>query len=759
MEQTNIDQNPNDIRIADYLRIILQYRLLVIGIFILVFAGTVVYTARLPKIYESSSKVLLQDKTDNQQMLFLQVPGIGPSTINNNMEIMKSRPVVALAYQIMLKNKDSDSFPVTKSPNPVSALKSLFKIESKRDTDILTISYESTDPVETMVAANALAEALEQQNTQYARLEYTNIREFLESQLDAISRRLQTSEEDLRTYKIENGLTELSQETNSLIMKSADVQALYEAAQTDFSVAKKTLSFLSSQLTQQDSLLTDVNSIISTPYVEELRQNIVTNQALITKLITKNNYPTDHPQIVQLNNELSNAKDKLQLEIAKILNRRLSQDPLAYRGELVQRISTSQVELMVAQAKVEGLKSTVESYNQRIMILPDKELELARLTRNMMLDEKIHDMMVEKYEDAKVAEQAKMGNIRIIERAVVPVTPIKPRPSVNFLVGIMMGIGLGIGAAFLVHSLDTRIRTLDDIESFVKLPILGTIPMIQESESDLEEFNQMIEKADGESKAELARSLQYVMAQLVSHYAPKSPIAESYRTLRTNIISKKPPRSVTILVTSSGPKEGKSTSIANMAVTLAQMNAKVILVDLDLRRPMIQNKFMLDKENGVSDYLIDANLTVAQVAKHTEVPNLDVITSGFIPPNPSEMLSSKRFDELILDLKENYDFILFDSPPVIAVTDALILAKKVDMLLLIVRIGLTEKGIVRRARELLSNVNAKIDGIVVNGIQVNRYYSKQNNYYYYYYYYYGEDVPKKDRKFFAKLLRKDKSLS
>jgi len=196
-----------------------------------------------------------------------------------------------------------------------------------------------------------------------------------------------------------------------------------------------------------------------------------------------------------------------------------------------------------------------------------------------------------------------------------------------------------------------------------------------------------------------------------------------------------------------------------MAVTLAQMNAKVILVDLDLRRPMIQNKFMLDKENGVSDYLIDSNLTVAQVAKHTEIPNLDIITSGFIPPNPSEMLSSKRFDELILDLKENYDFILFDSPPVIAVTDALILAKKVDMLLLIVRIGLTEKGIVKRARELLANVNAKIDGIVVNGIQVNRYYSKQNNYYYYYYYYYGEDVPKKDRKFFAKLLRKDKSLS
>ncbi len=759
MEQTNLDQSPSEIKISDYLPMILQYRLLIIGIFLLVFAGTVVYTARLPKIYESSAKVLLQDKADNQQMLFLQVPGIGPSTINNNMEIMKSRPVVALAYQIMLKNKDANSFPVTKSASPVSTLKSLFRVDSKRDTDILTISYDSTDPVETMVAANALAEALEQQNTQYARLEYTNIREFLESQLDAISRRLQTSEEDLRTYKIENGLTELSQETSSLILKSADIQVYYETAQMDYSVAKKTLNFLSSQLIQQDSMLTDVNSIISTPYVEVLRQNIVTNQALLSKLITKNNYPSDHPQIIQLNNELTNAKEKLQLELAKILDRSLSQNPLEFRGQLVQKISAAQVELVAAQAKVDGLKSTVDSYNQRIMVLPDKELELARLTRNMVLDEKIHDMMVEKYEDAKVAEQAKMGNIRIIERAVVPSYPIKPKPSANYLMGIILGLGLGIGAAFLVHSLDTRIRTLDDIETFVKLPILGTIPVIQEAESDLEEFNQLIEKADGESKTELTRSLQYVMAQLVSHYAPKSPIAESYRTLRTNIIAKKPPRSVTILVTSSGPKEGKSTSIANMAVTLAQMNAKVILVDLDLRRPMIQNKFMIDKENGVSDYLIDSNLTVAQVAKHTEIPNLDVITSGFIPPNPSEMLSSKRFDELILDLKENYDFILFDSPPVIAVTDALILAKKVDMLLMIVRIGLTEKGIVKRARELLANVNAKIDGIVVNGIQINRYYSKQNNYYYYYYYYYGEDVPKKDKKFFAKLLRKDKSLS
>lgn len=226
----------------------------------------------------------------------------------------------------------------------------------------------------------------------------------------------------------------------------------------------------------------------------------------------------------------------------------------------------------------------------------------------------------------------------------------------------------------------------------------------------------MIEKAEGESRNQLTKSLHYVMMQLVSHYAPKSAVARSYRTLRTNIISKKPEGPLALMITSSGPKEGKSTTISNLAITLAQMNTKVVLVDLDLRRPVLHTKFMLDKENGSSDYLIDPDIQVDMIVKPSGILNLDLITSGFVPPNPSELISSPRMEQMIIDLKKNYDYVLFDTPPIIAVTDALILTKKVDMTLVVVRIDQTERSIIKRTKDLIANVDGKIDGIIVNGI-------------------------------------------
>ena len=755
-QQVNKEQ---EIRISDYLRIINQYRYIVVSVFVLVLGLTILYTAKQPRIYSTSAKILLEDSKNKSELMFLTSRGITPTTINNQIELIRSTPVAAVAWQIMQKYKDSDAFPLKASSNPVARILGSMSVASKRETDILTIGYLTTNPLEAMAAANSIAEALQQQNTQYARLEFTNIREFLESQLDAISRRLQTSEEDLRAFKIENGLTELSEETRQLITKSSEIEANYQAAKTDAVIRQKTLNFLNRRLQQQDTLLTDINNILSTPYIDELRKQIVETQAMITKLLAKNEYSVDHPQIILLNREIENTKAKLDMEVRKMINSTSNSDPVRARSDLITQIISAQIELEIANAKSEGFKSTTDLYNQQIAVLPDNELELARLTRNMAIDEKIHTMMVEKYEDTKVAEQAKMGNVRIIERATIPTSPIKPRVSTNILVGIIIGLGLGIGTAFLIHSLDTKLRTLDDIETYVRLPIVGTIPIIQESITRVEDFNRMIEQAEGESREQLIKSLHFVMMQLVSHYAPKSPVAESYRTLRTNMVSKKHDGPLTLLVTSSGPKEGKSTTIANLAITLAQMNSRVILIDCDLRRPMIHTKFSTEKENGSSDYLIDPDIQLDMIVKPSGILNLDLITSGFVPPNPSELISSPRMEQMIAELKQNYDFILFDTPPIIAVTDALILTKKVDMTFIVVRIDYTEKGIIKRTKELIDNVAGTIDGIIINGINAQKYYSKQSYYYYYYFYYYGDEVPQKQKKSVNKFLRKNKSIS
>ena len=737
MENQNHNQfDQDEIRIADYLRIILQYRYLIVLVFVLVMAGTVIYTARQDKIYSATSRVLMEDRKGGTDFFAFTTPGMGKTTLNNQIELIKSKPTLTLAWEIMKKYPDWDMFPIATKANPAGSLDKKVKVESKRETDLLTINIESTSPAEAAAAVNAIAEAIQQQNTQFARLEYTTVREFLETQLDAIGRRLQASENDLREFKNINKLTELSSETTKLIDKSADLEAELEAALTDQSIKAKSLDLLSRQLRDQDSLLVNIDNVIKTPYIDELRKQIVETQALITKLVTKNEYPLDHPQILLLNREMENTKATLDREIRKMVALSVTDDPIKRRSELVSRVIQANVELELARTKVNGLEQTREMYNQRIVSLPNTELELARLSRNMLLDSKIHGIMMEKYEDAKIAEQAKVGNIRIIDYAELPVNPIKPRVSMNILVGIILGLGLGVGAAFLVHSLDTKLRTLEDMEGYVQLPIVGTIPIIHEAEAKLAEFNAMIEQAEGESREHLARSMHFVMMQLVSHYAPKSPIAEAYRTLRTNILARKGEGSTTLLITSSGPKEGKSTSISNLAITLAQMNSKVVLVDMDMRRPTIHSKFGLNKENGSSDYLIDVDAKIQDVIKDPGIPNLSVITSGFVPPNPSELIASPRFDEMISELKQEFDFILFDTPPVIAVTDALILTNKVDMTFLVIRSGHTEKNIVKRTKELMANVGGKIDGIIVNGIYVQKYYSKQNYYYYYYYYYY-----------------------
>ena len=753
------ENQEQEVSLMDYLRIILNYRWLILGIFFFVMAITVIYTLNSPKIYEASAKILLEDKSPTQDfMLFSQ--GLTKTSINNTIEILKSRPVVSLAFQLIQKYPDHDLFPIMKSENqeffdPLNTIAKKIKIETKRETDIITLSFESTSPSEAMIIVNSLSEALMQQNTQNARAEFTNIREFLESQLDAITRRLQNSEEDLRNFKIESGVFQLTEETRKMIEKASEANANLQSAQAEYSIAQNNLSFLRNELVGQDSLLSNVSLSISSPYIEQLKQEVVRTMSRITTLINNNEYSLEHPEIVRLNRTLDNAKAKLDQEIKKTLEIRTgSTDLLGFRNELIQQISTAQINENLALAKVNSYQTIVYSYEQRMSILPDTELDLARLQRNYSIDEKIYSILSEKYEDAKVAEQAKMGNVRIIERSVIPRIPIKPKKKMNLLIGFVIGIGLGVGAAMMVNSTDTKIRTLDDVEKFIKYPVVGTIPYM--SINDTEEGKE-VNLETGEEVVTINDELEgkKISARLISHYAPKSPVAEAYRTLRTNIMAKKQPGPLSLIISSSGPSEGKSTSLANLAITLAQMNSKVIIVDFDLRRPMVHNIFELERNTGSSDFLSDEKFFIDAVIKSSGIKNLDIITSGAIPPNPSELIASDRTDVLIEVLKDRYDYVLFDIPPIIAVTDAMIMAKKVDMLTLVIRVNNTEKSVIQRTKSMLENINISVTGIIVNGIVHEKYYRGYSYYYYYYYYYYGESKHQKKKSLLAKLLRKN----
>jgi polysaccharide biosynthesis transport protein len=304
-----------------------------------------------------------------------------------------------------------------------------------------------------------------------------------------------------------------------------------------------------------------------------------------------------------------------------------------------------------------------------------------------------------------------------VEEAVMPDQPVKPKKLQNMLVAIVVGLMFGVGVAMFLEYLDDTIQTADDAEGVAQLPTLGIIPWLRST-------------AD---------------AQLITLSDPRSPASESYRTLRTNIkfLSADNPLH-TMTITSAGPEEGKSTTIANLGVSFAQTGKKVLIVDTDMRKPTIHSIFKLRSDIGVTSVLA-GDMPLDQAIQKTDAESLDVLTCGPIPPNPAELLESQRFQGLIEELKTRYDVVLFDAPPVIAVTDASILAAKLDGLILLMGVNKVTRKAAKHALQLLASARVKVWGMVVRGVRPDN----DGYYYAYYHRYYGtmeRDRKKSDKK-------------
>ncbi len=750
MEQ--FPEQEQEIKLRDYYRIIVRHIRLIIIIFVLVMVATIYYTARAPRIYESNGKILLE--LNKQTDLFFSTGGFGRNDLNNQMEVIKSPSVMESAVERLKRSQDAENFPILSTDNPSSTLAEGIEVSAEREVDIVDISFKSTNPSEAQAAVNAVMDSYQDESLKYARAEVTNVREFLEKQLDVTSKKLAISEEDLRAYKIVNEVFALSEETKEMITNMVEFEAQLSSAKTELQIVEKKLSYLKDELTKIDEALGEEMASISSPVSEQLRQKLIENESQLAIFLTKKGYTENHPQLVSLRTEIDNIKRQMKTEIDKILEvNKYSFNPLDRRQELFIDIISTEVEFQTATAKVSGLETVVEEYSVKMSGLPDAELELARLERSKAINEQVYSMLITRYEEAKISEEGKLSNIRIINYASVPKSPVSPKVKMNILIGLLLGLGLGIGVAFLLESLNTKINNLSDVERYVKLPILGTIPDIPLDDKQLSNIEERMGKEkDKDIIKELTTVQRQMVARLVPHYSPKSPIAEAYRTFRTNVVSL--PAKVSgggriFLVTSSGPKEGKSTSSSNLAITLSQMKSKTVLIDCDMRRPMIHNLVMVSRENGLSRYLTTDDIDIHDIIKPSGLDNLDIITAGHVPPNPSELLSSKKMDELFAKLREEYDYIIVDSPPIIAVTDALILSKKVDQLVLVIRVNSTEREIIEQAKNLLKNIDVRVAGVVVNGVEVKKYYSGYKYYYYYYYYYYADDekgAKKKKRK-------------
>ncbi|KPJ67011.1 MAG: hypothetical protein AMJ43_06320 [Coxiella sp. DG_40] len=462
-------------------------------------------------------------------------------------------------------------------------------------------------------------------------------------------------------------------------------------------------------------------------------------------------------QLSQLEERLEEAEEHLREFSGRTWDIRLS-DPLHKKladtefelAALLQKYTDKHPQVMQLKEQIKDLEAKLNNFSEQ-------ELEYTRFAREVEVNKKLYSMLKEKLEEARITEAQKVGDVSIVDPAVMPRSPVSPQIQTSVLIGGMAGLILGIVLAFLFETLDTSIGTIEDVENSVKLPVLGVIPSIP---SYPKQGKGIFTKLKRKILHTRKTDAQDAYVRLIVHHKPKSPMAEAYRNLRTNLKFNQSRK--VFLISSAGPREGKTTILTNLGLAVAQKGAKTLLVSSDLRRPALAKTLGMKKEPGLNEVITgtakleDAlrsisdimlgDMELSEIMKTPGIENIWILPSGHVPPNPAEVLESKELPKLIEELKKRFDVIFFDSPPALLVTDAGLLASKVDGVVLCYEIGKIARDALLRAKIQLESAGAKISGVVLNHIAPQTEAMTPYPYYYRYKYkYYVQDVNQAER--------------
>ncbi|MGE5432727.1 MAG: GumC family protein [Syntrophomonadaceae bacterium] len=726
------DREPESNSFKDYINLI---RNNIIPITLISLTGLVVaifYAIKAPDIFKSTTvlKVSKPQGSILESPLMPEFQDFGSDRfIANEIEILKSYTVrenVAKAliadynlekrkdlFNIILDKKtfqNGKTIPVKSVSVLAEMLEKTAAIDQKRGLDIVEISVESPSPYESSLITNEYAKAYKDYNLQNSRMQLTQVKEFLLGQRKEKQDELLKSEESLRLYQQAGGIVALDEQAKALIEQLSKFDADKNAADIDLKVSEKSLSQYREELKKQDPRLADyVESFVAEPYVKALQEQIA-------KL--------EIQKAIALSNKETNTVDKKTMDEfdakLKVLKSQVDQKKAAYKAGilasspeevklLTKSVIEEEIKSQAAKSSLQELTNIVGSYEKKFNSLPSATIEYARRERERAALEKLYLLVEEKYQESMINEQSKPGNVLIVDPGRIPEKPAKPNRPLIVLIGLVLGVGMGVGFAFVRNYFDNTIKTPEDIERR-KINVLAWIPKIEGL-------------GPGGNK-----DLEFIVAR-----KPDSIPAEAYRALRTRVqFSKFENDGIkTILVTSSAPSEGKTTTAVNLAGSFAQANKKTIIIDSDLRKPRLHNVFKAERYPGFTDYVFgDAEFD--QIIRKSEVNNLYYATAGTIPPNPSELLGSSHFDEFLKRLRSEFDMVIVDSPPIIAVTDSEILSRKVDASILVVSAEKTEADLMSKSIELLRHEANTFIGVLLNNFSYRAGYGSYYKYYYYY---------------------------
>jgi capsular exopolysaccharide synthesis family protein len=712
----------------EYLAIMLRGKWIILITFVVVMIGTILFTKLSDPVYQSTCKVLL-NPAELRSSLFLESQrsdGV-KNIVQNELAILNSRALADSVAVVLLRRRylvpgkeevipsivplknlaDSSGFaPLDLVSGRVTTA---IDFDPVRDSDIISITAKSKSPREAQLIANTYAEAYRDRNIYASRAKSRSFREFLESQAREKKRSLEETESSLQGYMENQGIVSLDDESKRMIEQLASLEATRDATDIALKELSNTLSSYQQQLPQQETNVARVVGEASDTYIKQMQDQLAKLEVSRDMTVVQNPTAAGREildvRVKEIDAQIAALRLKLQRRTDDYLRTLTPEggagDAAGYLKTVKQKIVETGINVMSLQAKKTALNEAIAEYERKFDRIPAKEVQLARLQRARLSNEKLYLMVEEKFNEANITEQSNIGYIEIIEPAPVPGSPSSPKTLINLMLGVVMGLSLGIVLAFVKEYFDVRVQTPEDLKrrGFVPLtPIMNMDPEIER-----------LGRGDGLTAKDRA-----VDAHLITLSFPFSSIAESYRQMRTNLQFARVGQPVrTLMVTSPAPGEGKSTTACNLAIAFAQTGKRVLLVDADLRRPTLDAKFTLKKEPGLAEYLVGKE-KLAAVVQQTRVENLSVICSGEIPPNPAEALGSDTMRKLIAEVVEKYEVVLFDSSPILAVTDPAVISTMVDGTLIVVSSGRTRAADLEQASELLEGVGGKVIGVVMN---------------------------------------------